>query len=243
METATDNQADGLNRLFRAVSGEHDPAFCDECRALLPELVEAEMAGEDVAALYPTVLDHLDTCADCDAEYAVLLDLALTEERGELPQPATYPDLKLPQPVLVRRFVRRLAQAVLDTLAPQHAQELAVVAKTFFEQLAGAVGRLTLQESPSLPMGLGGQRSETLPTVMAAYYAVATLLEKYTAAELQVLSEKGALENVLRQIARDEAKRHDLRGKAEKVFVDGLVKETLADLPTLLALASGGKQV
>lgn len=226
-----------LTRLFRAVGAEHDPAACDECRAQLPSFVEAEMAGEDAAALYPTVMDHLATCADCDAEYATLLDLLMKDAAGELPEPATYPKAKLPSALRLRRLARKIAQSALAALAPERAQELALAAQTFFEQAARSSERLTLRNA-ALPMGLGGLDSETLPTLMAAYYSLNTILEKHTADELRALSEIGALENVLRQIARDEAKRYDLRGKIEAAFVDSFVKQALADVPLLLDLAS-----
>lgn len=238
MGNTMSDETEGLSRLFRAAGGEHNPADCDECRAHLPSLVEAEMAGEDVSKLYSQALAHLDTCADCDEEYAALLDLALAEERGELPQPTTYPALKLPRAIRMQRVVRQVAQAVLGALNPQRAQELAVVTQTFFEQLAESPGRLTLREAASLPMGLGGRAPETLRAVMAAYYALNTLLEKHSVAELKALVEQGGLEPELRTIARAEAKLNNLRGGAEKIFVDTFVKQILDGLPTLLELSS-----
>lgn len=229
---------EGLNRLFRAASSEHNPEGCDECRGWLPSFVEAETAGEDVSLLYPQVLAHLDTCADCDEEYAALLDLALMEAQGQLPQPGEYAELRLPRPLRLRRLVRQITQAVLAALDPESIGDLGPVAQAFFEQLAETPGRLTLQKA-ALPMGLGGLESETLPTLMATYYTLTTLLEKHSAVELQTLAEQGGLEKELRQTARQEAKRQALRGKAERVFVDHFVQQALGDLSSLINLASG----
>jgi len=47
----------------------------------------------------------------------------------------------------------------------------------------------------------------------SAAYEFYHSVKQGAADELRTLSEKGALGNAVRQIARDEAKRHDLRGK------------------------------
>lgn len=228
---------ESLNRLFRATSGEHSPADCDEYRAWLPSLVDDEMAGKETTRLYPQVLAHLDTCAECDEEYAALLDLALMEERGQLPQPATYPEVKLPRQIRLQRLVQQIARTTLNALDPRHVQELTLVAQSFFEQLAEAPGRFKLQ-SAAMPMGLGGLESATLPALMATYYALTTLLDRHSVAELQALARRGTFEKELQQTGRKEARRHNLRGNAERTFVDHFVKQVLADLPTLLDLAS-----
>src|SRR3990172_1622064 len=104
---------DGVRRLFQAATGKntHLPSD-DEYRAQIPALVDAEMAGENIASLFPDLLAHLDTCPTCDAEYAALLELAMAEEGGELPQPNNFPPLRLPGKVAFQRLVRQIAQSI-----------------------------------------------------------------------------------------------------------------------------------
>ncbi len=56
-----------------------NPSECAQCRALLPEYIEAMDKGENVAELYPEVHDHLLLC---DSGCLVLLDLFRQEAKA-----------------------------------------------------------------------------------------------------------------------------------------------------------------
>jgi hypothetical protein len=227
------DEQEGVNRLFRAIEGLDSAAEADHEKYLagLSSLVEAEMAGENIASLYPEILAHLDTCVSCGAEYSALLELAMAEARGEIPQPATFPPLRLPRPIAIQQLVRRIVEALLKS--PDQLEDLVFVLQTFFEQVQDSPDRLTLEPTSALVMGLSGETPQSLPEVMSAYYGLTAVLERYSAVQLQAL-EPSALEQTLRQIAQEEVRRYDLRGGAEKLFVDTFVREVLASLSDLL---------
>ncbi len=59
---------------------------CDQFQAILPALVDFEIAGGDVRAKYATASAHIYQCPDCAEEYKALLEVARLEARGRLPQ-------------------------------------------------------------------------------------------------------------------------------------------------------------
>ena len=231
------NKRDGLARLRRAMSElNEDPSVThDDYLAQLPALVEAEMAGADIRRLYPELLAHLDWCAGCEAEYAALLDLALAEARGALTAPAKYPRLQLPPTVALRQLVRQMAAAILQ--APTQLEDLATVVQTFFEEVDHSTTRLTLEPNSPLVMGLNDKSPAPLPRVMAIYYALETLLKRFSALELRNLTQP-QLEAELQQIAQQEAQRHFMKGKAAEMFVASFVQEAMAAMPTILDVAA-----
>jgi hypothetical protein len=215
-----------LDRLFRAAGSEHDMIQCEECRALLPGYVQAEMEGEDMRHLYPQVASHLDGCIECDGVYAELLDIAASEERDELPKVES-PPFNLPSDLRLRRLTRQIARAAMSWIDQRQVDDVDVVAQVFFERLAGVAGRLTLQPS-AMPLGLGNNDSAALPLVMASYYAMQAFLAKHALPDVKSLRDQNALEKVLNEFAMEEAKRHDLRGKSRDAFVKTFVEQILS---------------
>jgi len=214
------------DRLFRAVGGDPDSIQCEECRALLPRYVQAEIEGEDVRHLYSQVASHLDGCIDCDGIYAEMLDIAVSEERGELPEVQPYP-FNLPLVVRLRRLTRQIARAAMSWIDQRQVDDVDVVAQVFFERLAGATERLMLQPS-ALPLGLGNNDTLALPLVMASYYAMQSFLAKYTVADIEALRNQNALEKVLNEFAVEEVKRYNLQGKSKEAFVKTFVEQVLS---------------
>ncbi len=81
------------NPLVRAILGMPDHYLsCDACQAWLPGYVDAEVGGLAGDLRYAPVRHHLLLCPSCEEAYLELLELALAEEEGRLPQPARYPD-------------------------------------------------------------------------------------------------------------------------------------------------------
>jgi hypothetical protein len=65
---------DGLLALQDALSGSLGPHLDDE---MISELATVEAAGEDIEALYPDQVKHLEVCAQCATEYSELVDMML----------------------------------------------------------------------------------------------------------------------------------------------------------------------
>ncbi|HID62873.1 MAG TPA: hypothetical protein EYP49_09080 [Anaerolineae bacterium] len=79
--------------LVRAVLGLPDNGMaCDECQARLPAYVDAEIGGIFGHPRSLLVQRHLLLCFGCAAAYLELLDLALAEDQGRIPQPTHYPE-------------------------------------------------------------------------------------------------------------------------------------------------------
>ena len=55
-----------------AMTEEHEIS-CDEVYAVLDQVAEAVMRGENVLLFMPLVRQHLDMCPDCREEYETLL--------------------------------------------------------------------------------------------------------------------------------------------------------------------------
>ena len=60
---------------------------CQACQAGLAAYVDAELAGQPAAGLFPAVSEHLTTCAACRLELAELRSLLELERQGRLEQP------------------------------------------------------------------------------------------------------------------------------------------------------------
>lgn len=72
-----------LERIYATAEAETD---CEQLQAILPTVVEFEIAGGDVLGRFPQVKAHLAQCPDCAEEYAGLREVARLESRGRLPQ-------------------------------------------------------------------------------------------------------------------------------------------------------------
>jgi hypothetical protein len=230
------DSGDNARRLLRALSTGEEVGDHAACLAALAEFLEAEMADEDVARLFPEVQAHLDICEECDALHTEMLDLLMADELGLIPELDHLPSLRMPREVLVRRWARNAAGAALDALR-QSRRDLDSAAEAFFDALAQTPGRLGLQEI-SLAFGLGESDSEALPFVAAAYYALAGIsreVEK-TSLDLQSKAEAGQLPGMLERTAREEAERVGLRGEAAQTFARALVVYALSNLAQLADL-------
>src|SRR4051794_469080 len=84
----------------------------DEARSRLPELVMAQMAGEDVESSFAYVLAALDRYPELVEEYALLAETMEADlGHGALPVPASIPDFFVEEPPsTVDVMARRLGQ-------------------------------------------------------------------------------------------------------------------------------------
>lgn len=58
-----------------------DEIGCSDFFAALPRYVDLENAGQDVAALFPDVQQHIRQCAECEEVYLTLLQIPLKTDR------------------------------------------------------------------------------------------------------------------------------------------------------------------
>jgi hypothetical protein len=123
--TRESDAAQQAARLLDALSAPDD-VTCEQARAQVPDLVDAERAGQDVdeAPEYVALLQHLGSCEDCTALYAELAeDLeALLGEEEVLPQirpaaPAFFAPARDSESVVLR-VLRGLTRRFELTLAP-----------------------------------------------------------------------------------------------------------------------------
>lgn len=67
---------EALEKLVRALEQTREvEVTCEEVLAVLDQVAEAVLSGEDVARLMPLIQHHLETCADCREEWEALLRL------------------------------------------------------------------------------------------------------------------------------------------------------------------------
>lgn len=65
---------EALEKMLRQLDQTRDvEVTCDEVLAVLDQVAEAMLRGEEVARLMPLVQHHLETCTDCREELEALL--------------------------------------------------------------------------------------------------------------------------------------------------------------------------
>lgn len=74
---------------------------CAECQEWLPSVVDAERHGLADGPAYSWVQRHLNQCESCASAYLAIVDLALVEETGQLPEAegVSPPDLSFLPPL------------------------------------------------------------------------------------------------------------------------------------------------
>jgi len=58
-----------------------DELDCDQLFENIPQYIDLELSGEDVAQHLPAVKHHLEQCAECYDMYVTLRDVALLESQ------------------------------------------------------------------------------------------------------------------------------------------------------------------
>jgi hypothetical protein len=125
------------HRLAQSIALEHTAADHDACLDALEEYISAQLEQRSYTTLFPAVAQHLDSCVDCSAAYALIYE-ARRVAAADLAQIAVpEPDLSF-LPSRAALLQRRLAEAVewisprrlrftlarplLDLLSPQTPQ-------------------------------------------------------------------------------------------------------------------------
>jgi hypothetical protein len=58
---------------------------CDQFQAILPVLVDVEIAGGDVRVQFSTAIAHIRQCSDCAEEYKALREVVRLDAQDRLP--------------------------------------------------------------------------------------------------------------------------------------------------------------
>ncbi len=75
--SAMNERTDLRRRLFGAAGPD---SGCVGSGDLLDAFVEAELAGQDAAGLYPAVAAHIASCPDCSEDHDALVALVTSDE-------------------------------------------------------------------------------------------------------------------------------------------------------------------
>lgn len=83
-----------LSRLARAVQATGPTeVFCDEAAVLMAQCAAAQLSEAEAQRQYPALWHHFHFCADCAAEYALLMEVVQAEAAGQLPSAPPVPPL------------------------------------------------------------------------------------------------------------------------------------------------------
>ncbi len=215
-------------RIARVLAAdEPSPAACEAIEDRLPEFVAAELRGAAVARLFPEVHRHLMTCQDCAALHADLLELELDPELAPLP----VPDLAaLRWPVAseaLRQLVTQRARQLLARLAlrPRGFDELVA---SFFESVDELGERLTWSPRMSGAFRFGGAEASAELRVLLATWQTTLAVRDGLAARPGVAVRRVEFERLLRESARDAARRNRLGRDAARRFTDAFVELAFA---------------
>lgn len=207
-----------LLRLARATVGKMDDGLSHEkCVALVPEYVDAEIAGVPVAKKYRLVKHHLDICQDCSEQYAMLLELTRAQRAGIVVAPETIPQpnlgflrpqtvgTRIPQTVpsvTILDFVKQKALGIVNTIAPTEAPDLLGIVDAFFGQVGRLGGGFAFSRGAAEVMGLGSEELTTpVATLAVVYSATGKLIESLSPDQVDTL----AAQNVLGKRAEEQA--------------------------------------
>jgi hypothetical protein len=233
---------DDLLHLARAVAGVEDPNMtCEECQAWLPSYADAEVGDLAAAELYPEVKRHLDLCANCEAEYVAMLELALAEDAGELPMPERFPVLNLSflSPMTLSDYVRALAEELVEEKLPHLKDELRIVADVFFERIAALGEGFRLQAGLAPALGLGDSEvTGSLQILAATYVATQVVVTDLSAHAIEEQAQTGRLSETLRRQAEQAARDMGLGSKEAQTFAGQYAELACQDPGVLQELAA-----
>ena len=222
-------------RLAHALTGEAVSALtCADVQALLPTCADAELRGIPVAQRYPAAAQHLLSCEECGALYALMLDRELAPALEPLPAPAPLSvlrqELRFEE---VRRFVVEIAEATLRTIRPAALSGLADAVQVFFDQVRELGRTFRLEPTAAYAMGQGGDLSPAVRFVMASFLATQWLAQAAPTARTDALSSASELRAATRQTALRAATDSGLRGAEAKRFADAYADLIAASGTTL----------
>ncbi len=228
--------------LARLVVGEADESIThEECQGLLPEYVDAEIAGEDIAVKYTQVKRHLDWCDDCSEQYAELLELILSDRAGQISIPASIPDPDLSflntQAPAFPEFVKQKAIAILTVLASSEVPDLVSIADTFFRRVESLGGHFSLSAGTSKAMGFGsGESGMPLTTLAVVFSTTRALVDSFSPEQVDALAAQNLLAKHIEERALNVARELQVSDDKAKEIAKLIATEVVADPASLRCL-------
>jgi hypothetical protein len=210
-------------QLARALTSTVDSLIThEECQADLPAYIDAETTGRPAARMYPQVKHHLDLCPACESTYIEALQLALSEERGELPllDQITTADLSFLPTLSLAEYVQQLAEEIIQAIAPELVGELRAIAELFFERVEALGQNFKFGSNTAPALGFGaGELPESLRLLAATYAATQFLMTERSAQELAGESRTGQLTETLQLEAQRACRNLQLNPSQASQFV------------------------
>ncbi len=241
-QTAGDAEQAPLLRLARALTAETPPPeACARCRAEMPAMAQAEMAGERLARLFPASYAHLDICEECSLQYAELLDM-LMEMEAAVGQTAAISPPTLPPRMTTALRIRNWVSATLRQMLDRFqvsADDVEEMLSALMERLPQLPAAPTALATEQMALAFGGEDEET-PLLLATWFAAEKLADSYTTAQLHALTREKQLASRAREIAETTARQLNLSGSARRNFVEQFVKSVEADPAGVVAMGQGG---
>lgn len=208
----------GVLHLARVVAGVPDPEMtCEACQAWLPSYVDDEIGALPVQTLYPKVKRHLELCDECVVEYLEMRDWALLVDEGRLPQvvESAIPDLSFLPPLSLTEYVRSVAKALVQALAPEESAELPSVADMLFDFIVFEGPGFRFQPDASL----GDNGLDALQIVTVTYNSTQRVLQEWSESDREPIEtqiKRGILQQALRKQAEQEARQHLQQEEAQR---------------------------
>lgn len=212
-----------------------DPQAHAECLERLPEVIDAELAGESIVQRFPTIKHHLDCCDTCAQEYAELLDSEWAEQHSVLStaQSASPPNLGfLPPPRRsLQEVVLEWTRGILAQLEPQTVSMSDALAKAVFTQLKprqASEARAPYFFSQESDVTDGARR-----TLAASYVSTQELVENVTRTQFDAWVSKQQLTSELESRALGAARSLGLEDKVVLRFARAYAAQVSLDASAL----------
>jgi len=227
-------------KLARAILGEGSTDLShEECRAVLPAYVDAEMGGERVANKFPRVKRHLDVCEGCSAQYAELLEVALAEQAGEIPVSAVVPQPDLTFLLDLPGFSRKIATRILRTISAVPLTDIASIAEIVFEQIDALGGKFVLQPGWTRQLALdSGEVSEATVALAVTYAATQRVVKSLTPGQIDVLLAENRLQAQIEDMAIASAREIRVEASLAKRLAQEYARQVCAEPDVLRALVN-----
>lgn len=236
---------DNVRHLLRVVAEDEDSSVtCEECRALLPGYVDAEVGGLPVAEIYPQMKQHLKFCLDCEAAYSQILRVATLEDTGALPALASFspPDLSFLPRVSFVEYVGSLARMLVRNVAPDLQQTVSSVQDFVLKRIETLGTAVTLRSVPQAVTAFGGldpRSKRAAALLLATFAATRSLISDLAPDEIRASANAGRLAGIARKHAEQAGRAAGLRGKDLQAFA-GEYSDLIAEDPqALLAVEDG----
>lgn len=233
-----------LANLTRAVLNESDNELSHaDCVDALPAFVDFEIEGGRVADRFPKIKRHLDTCEECAAQYAELLEIALAEQAGQIPASTIpVPDLTfLPIPLPV--FVKQKAAEILAAIAPKQLADLSAIFDIFFERISALGDRFILQPATVRALGFdSGDLGDALVTLAITYAATKSIIESLTPEDIDALAAQNLLCARVEELAQTAARSTQAKSDLARGIATEFARVVSADPATLRAFITQQKR-